>query len=378
MPTIQFRRRHGLVVGSFLILVVLPLLVIGWYLWARAADRYVSRAGFSVHTEETLPAIDLLGGVSALSGSSSSDPEILYRFIQSQELVRSVDEALDLRALWAKGDPKRDPVFAYHPPGTIEDLQRYWQRMVKVYNDGSSGLLEIRVQAFSPEDARKIATEIYEQSSQMINRLSAIARADTTRYALDELNRAVEQLKVARETITRFRNQNQIIDPSTSISSQMGLLSSLKQQLADTLILLNTLQQTTTDQDPRISAARRRIAVIRQMIADENEKIGLGIPKESGSNTGDHAFADLVGEYERVSVDLEFAEQTYTAARASYETAVAEARRKTRYLAAYVRPTLAESPEHPQRLTLFLLAGLFLFLFWAILVLAAYALRDRR
>ncbi len=375
VPPARVRPRHWLVAASFVLMVLLPLAVIAWYLWERAADRYVSYAAFSVRTEETSPAIELLGGITALSGSSSSDPEILYQFIQSQELVRRIDDKLDLRALWAKGDPRRDPIFAYHPPGTIEDLLAYWQRMVKVYNDSGNGLLDLQVQAFTPEDAQLIATEIYEESTRMINRLSAIARADATRYAREELERAVEQLKQARETLTRFRNQNQIIDPDASIRSQMGLLSSLELQLAQTLIDLNTLRQTTTDRDPRIAAAERRVEVIRKMIADEREKIGLGNADDDGTNT---AFADLVGEYERLTVDREFAEQSYTAARAAYDAAVAEAQRKTRYLAAHVRPTLAEAPEHPRRLTLLLVSGLFLFLFWAIVVLAAYALRDRR
>jgi capsular polysaccharide transport system permease protein len=89
-------------------------------------------------------------------------------------------------------------------------------------------------------------------------------------------------------------------------------------------------------------------------------------------------FADLVGEYERLVVDQQFAEQTYTAALASFDEAVAEARRQSRYLAAHVRPTLAESPVHPRRLQLTALVALFSFLIWGITVLAVYALRDRR
>ena len=58
--------------------------------------------------------------------------------------------------------------------------------------------------------------------------------------------------------------------------------------------------------------------------------------------------------------------------------AQADARRQTRYLAAHVRPTLAERAEYPQRGVILWFVALFLFLTWAILVLVAYALRDRR
>lgn len=368
------RPRHWGALISFVLLVLVPLGVAAWYLYERAAPRYVSTAGFSVRSEETGSAVDFLGAVSQISGSSSSDTDILYQFIQSQELVSRADEVLDLRALWSKGDPDRDPIFVYHAPGTIEDLVDYWGRMVKVYSDSGTGLIDIEVQAFTPEDAQRLNAFIYDESSAMINRLSAIARDDATSYAREELEATVEQVKVAREALTRFRNETQIVDPSASIQSQMGILSSLQSQLAQTLIDLDILLQTTSSGDPRVTQAQRRIEVTEARIAQERNKLGIG----GNSSAQGQAFADLVGEFERLQVDREFAEQSFAASRAAFDSAVAEARRQTRYLAAHVRPTFAESPRHPQELQLLGLLGLFLFLSWTILVLTAYALKDRR
>lgn len=373
IPSARPRGRHWLVLISFVALVILPTVIVAFYLWVRAADRYVSTVGFSVRTEELGSAIEMLGGIAELSGSSSSDTEILYQFIQSQELLHLVNARIDLPALWSKGDPDRDPIFVYQPGGTIEDLLNYWRRMVRIYNY-DNGLLELHVQAFTPEDAQMIARQIYAESSEMINRLSAIARDDATRYARDELDQSVERLKQARAALTKFRNETQIVDPSASVQSQMGLLSSLQLQLAETLIDLDIMLQTTTDTDPRVTQLRRRVTVIEARIEEEREKLGIG----TGNRQSSAAFANLVGEFERLAVDQKFAEESYTAALAAYDASVAEARRKSRYLAAHIRPTLAESPEKPERITILLLTALFAFLGWAILVLAAYALRDRR
>jgi len=369
------RPRHWLILISFVLLTVVPTVVSAWYLWTRAADRYVSYAGFSVRTEEVSSAIDLLGGVAGLSGSSSSDPQILYAFIRSQDMVARIDARLDLRGIWARVDSSDDPVYAYHPPGTIEDMTVYWQRMVKAYND-DSGLIDLEVQAFTAEDAHAIAAAIYDESTAMINKLSAIARADATSYAKEELDTAVSQLREARVAMTQFRNRNQIVDPTASVQSQMGLLSSLQLQLAETLIDLDILRQSASQTDPRVTQAERRVEVIRTRIAEERRKLGIGAG-DSGSD--DHnAFADIIGDYERLQVDLEFAEQSYTAARAAYGAATAEARRQSRYLAAHVQPTLPQRPEHPRRVTILGLVAMFAFLTWALVVLSAYALRDRR
>lgn len=372
VPAAGLRLRHGLIIFSFFLVVVTPILIASWYLWTRASDRYISTTGFSVRTEEIGSAIEMLGGIAELSGSSSSDTEVLYDFIQSQELVADIDSRLDLRQLWAKGDPDTDPLFAYDPPGTIEDLVDYWRRMVNVYNDGT-GLLELQVQAFAPEDAQKIAQEIYDESTAMINRLSAIAREDATRYARTELEKAEIRLSNARRELTLFRNETQIVDPAASVQTQMGLLSSLQSQLSENLVDLDILLQTVASSDPRISQLQRRVTVITERIEAEREKLGINTIDDSSSPV----FADLIGEFERLSAEREFAQEAYNAARGAFDAAQAEARRQSRYLAAHIRPTLAESSQQPERFTLLALTALFSFLSWAILVLAVYALRDR-
>lgn len=376
-------------------MVVLPILLSAWYLFDRAHDKYVSYAGFSVRTEEIGSAFELLGGVAEISGSSSSDTDILYKFIQSPELVARINEQVDLREMWSRpgrtwSNSDHDPVFAYNPqgiveslfvkgdpsdPGYIEDLTKYWQRMVKVYSDSGTGLIDLEVQAFTADEAQTIARLVYEESSTMINRLTAIARDDATRYAREELDQAIDRLKTAREALTRFRNRSQIVDPSASIQGQMGILTSLQQQLAQTLIDLDILRMTSQESDPRITQAERRVRVIEDRIEQERRKLGMGTTEGTAD---ENAFANLVGEFERLNVDLQFAEQSYKSALAAYDAALAEAQRQSRYLAAHVNPTLPEAATRPDRLLLLGMVALFSLLIWAISVLAAYALRDRR
>ncbi|MDJ0858395.1 MAG: capsule biosynthesis protein [Dinoroseobacter sp.] len=375
------RARHGLVLASFCAMVLAPVLVSAWYLWTRAADQYASHVGFSVRTEEVGSAIELLGGVTELSGSSSSDADILYKFLHSQELVAAVDANLDLRSIWTQENPIKDPVFTYHPPGTIEDLLSHWNRMVAVAYDSGSGLIDLRVLAFTPEDAQAIAQDIFARSSAMINALSALAREDAIGYAQAELAQAEARLSAAQTELSAFRHRTQIVDPSIDAQGQMGLLTNLQAQLAAALIELDLLRETTRADDARVVQGARRIAVIEARIAEERHKLGFGSRAGASGATGDwqgRVFADLVGEYEALILELEFARESYTAARAAFEAARNEARRQSRYLAAHVRPTRAERAEYPRRALL--LAGIALLsgIGWAITVLVGYALRDRR
>ncbi|WP_261391727.1 hypothetical protein [Roseovarius atlanticus] len=356
---------------SFLACVVLPGAGTAFYMWGVAADQYASKVGFTVRREEANSAIEFLGGLGNLSGASSSDTDILYEFIQSQKLVVDLNRDVDLRGIWSR--PEYDPVFALSEGASIEELVEYWNSMVRLSYGVGTGLLEIEVRAFDPNDATRITQALFDESSQMINDLSDIAREDAIRYARDELDTSLERLKQARETITRFRNENQMIDPDTDMQSQAGLLNTLQTQLAETLIENDLLRSTTQAGDPRLDNAQRRIDVIRNRIAEERQKLGVVGPVGS-----ERVLADIVGEYERLAVDREFAERAYVSALATYDAALAEARRKSRYLAAYMEPTHAETATYPRRLTLTGLITLFAFLAWSIAVLVGYSLKDRR
>ncbi|NUB46499.1 capsule biosynthesis protein [Fertoebacter nigrum] len=367
----RLKRRHHLVFLSFLACVLLPGLVSGFYLWTRAADQYASTVAFSVRKEEVSSAIELLGGITELSGSSSSDTDILYEFIQSQKLVSEIDAEIDLRGIWSK--PQGDPIFAYEAPGTIEDLAAHWDRMVRIYYDSATSLIEVRALAFTPDDATAIAEAVYRRSSAMINALSDIAREDSLRYSREELDRSVELVKTARNAVTAFRNRNQMVDPTIDLQAQAGLLGNLQSQLAEALIEVDVLDETTRVGDPRMEQALRRVRVIEDRIESERRKMGIGDQAQQGQ-----VYADLVGEYERLVVDREFAERSYTAALAAHDAAMAEAQRQSRYLAAHVLPTEAEKSQYPQRGMLLGLIMLFAFLIWGIAVLVVYSLKDRR
>jgi len=365
------RKRHWSVLVSFIVVVVIPIAVIWWYLSVRAADQYVSKVGFSVRTEELASAVDIFGSLSSLSGSGgSSDADILYKFIQSQELVALINDELDLKTLYSK--PENDPIYAFDNTGSIEDLVTYWHRMTKIYYDSATGLIELNILAFNAQDALNISTAIFKQSTVKINDLSAIARLDATRYAKEDLDQSLTRLKAARRALTGFRNLHQIVDPQADIQGQVGLLNSLSVQLAESLIELDLLKATTRETDPRLARVILKISVIRERIKEERKKFG------ENETSGGQAFSTIVGDYEELAVDLEFAEQAYLSSLSAFNSARAEAQRQSRYLAAYISPTKAERSTYPKVLNIMLLATLFLFLTWAIGVLLGYAIKDRR
>lgn len=403
--------RHWLALLAFLVMVLLPAGVTGWYLWTRAADQYASELAFSIRHEEggAAAAAGLLGGLAQLTApAASGDAEIIYQLLHSRDFVAGVDAALDLRAIWSR--PGRswrdgDPVFAFDPDGALEDLRDYWGRMVRVAHDGGSGLITLQVLAFRPEDALAISREILARSEAAINALNAAARADSLRHADEDLELAAARLRAARLALHRFRSRYQSIDPGIDLQLQSGLIGNLQGQLAQAMIEADLLRDSAAPSDPRLAQALRRIAVIEARIAGERRRFGAG-DVEAGVEAGGAAegaaegvaegtaegvaegvagtaadegdFAALVGIYQGLVIDEEFAQQGWLAAMAARDAARAAAARQSRWLAAHVPPSLAESARHPQRAVIALLVVLFALLLWAITLLVAWSLRDRR
>lgn len=368
-PPARLRRRHWGLLASFAALVLLPVAATAWYLWSVALDQYASRVGFSVQREDTGSAIEILGGITELSGNSSADTDILYEFIQSQALVRILDDRLNLVASYSRPE---DPLFSMPATPTIEDVEAHWARKVDVFYDTASRLIEVRVLAFTPQDALRVAEGIHDESTAMLNDMSAAARADATRYAREELDLAQDRLRAARQALTAFRVQTQIVDPAADVQGRMGLLNTLLAQQATALIDLDILASNTGTNDQRFLQAQKRVEVIENRIREERARFGDSPAEE------DRRYADLVSEFEALAVDLEFAQESYLSARATYDAALAEAQRKSRYLATYLPPTLAERAEYPQRALLLAMVAGGLFTLWSILALVYYALRDRR
>lgn len=358
---------------SFFLVVIAPLAGAILYLFTIAADQYISKAGFAVRSEELSSAADLLGSLSSVSGTSSSDTDILNEFIHSQDMVERVMDHIDLVEVYTV--PAYDPFFAFSPTGEIEDLVDYWQNMVELHYDHGTALIELRVHAFRPQDAQDIAGRIIEESSLLINRLSTIARDNNTRYSRADLETAQERLSRARAALTQFRSENRTINLEAAVQGQIGILNTLEQQLATTKIDLNLLLQEGLDQnDRRIIAERRRLEVIEDLIEIERKQFGdASEGRENRLN-----FSNLAAEFERLAVDLEYAEQSYLSAQSALDSAIAEAKRQNRYLAPYTQPSLPQSARYPDRLTFSLVTAFFLLLTWSIGVLVYYSIRDRR
>lgn len=366
-------RHRGLFMG-LAAFVGLPVLLAALYLAFFARDLYASNTGFTVRSEERGPAADLVGGLSSLVGggaSGASNTDVLFAFIQSQEMVERVQAQADFTAHFQQNWAS-DPVYSLWPDSTIEDVTAFWQRMIRVSYDRASGLMDVQVRARDAAFARRLAQLVVQESEAMINALNAQARRDAMASALADVEAALERLRLAREDLAQIRARTQIVDPTADIQGRMGVINNLQQQLAESLVDYDLLLQTTTENDSRVRQAQRRIEVIQARIDEERQNFAT-----RDVTVFDTDYPRLIAQFESLMVNQHFAEQTYTASLAALDLARSNAQRQSLYLATYISPTLAQRAQYPQRITLVLLVGFFSLLLWAAISVIYYSLRDR-
>ncbi|MEI4473075.1 sugar transporter [Frigidibacter sp. MR17.24] len=363
-------RRRGRLRGAlgFCAVVLLPLAVIAAYLWLVVADQYASTASFSVQREEPAPAMGMLAGLAGLTQGSSSDTDILYDFLESQELAARIDRRFDLAAIYPRAPAPAwpDPVFTLAPDARIEERHALWLRMLSIDYDQQEGVIALTLRAGDPATAQRLAQAVIEECTSMINALSGTARADAMASARSELALAEARLRKARQDLTGFRLRHQIVDPSDDVSSQMGVIDTLNEELAALQVEIEMLRRTTRPDDPRIAMRQEKLSVLQERIASERTRLGVGAD----------GYPAVVAAYEGLEVDREFAEQGWLAARSALDAARLAADRQSRYLATHVPPSLAETAQYPQRWRILAVAGFLLALGWSVARLVSWSVRE--
>ena len=360
---------------SFLLFALVPIFVGAVYFGAFASDRYTSHAGFAVRGVGggSAGGLDGIGAITGLAstGTTTSDSYIILKYISSRDLLERLQAEVDLKLIYSA--ESIDPLSRLRPDASIETLTAYWERRVHTSFDATSGIVNFEVQAFSAEDAFKIATLVLQYTDELVNQLSESARRDSVRFAETEVARAEERLRQALQEIRSFRAQEQSINPVASAQLDIELTGELEGQLIDLRARLASIRDSLDENAPPIVSLRRQIEAVEAQLAERAAGIGFSTNAASEPRL---AMTDQLAIFETLEVEKTFAQEAYQSALTSLEQARAEADRQQRYLAVFSQPALPQEPTYPMRLQSIGVLVVVVLCIWGIATLIIYAVRD--
>jgi capsular polysaccharide transport system permease protein len=354
---------------SFAALVVLPTAIAAAYYFAVAADQYVVEFRFTLSTIDPprLDPLSLFAG-NVIQAPATLESQILVQYIRSRAIVDAINPSLDLRRLFAP--PAADWWSRLHRPAAAEDLVRYWRGQVDPFYDPADGTVTVRVRAFAPRDALRLARVIVGASERLVNDLSERARRDALRQATAEVTRAQTRLAAVLGQIRAFREREGMIDPVRAAAATSQLADRLEGALVQTRAELATLKTYMRDDAPSVRLLEARI----HSLEAQRRRLGRALTGLDPAPPG--TLSHLIGSYEELESRHSFAEAAYQHALQGLDAARANADRQHVFIASFIPPSLPEEPLYPRRWRALGTVALMAFAVWGIGGLAVQSIRD--
>jgi capsular polysaccharide transport system permease protein len=353
----------------FIAVVVVPVVVSAIYFLLLASPIYISEARFIVRApNEPQPAA--LSSVLQTTGlaQGATDAYAVHDYMLSRDAMTELARRHDLRA--ALGRPGSDFIKRFPRPfekASNEHLFRAYKRFVSVGYDATTGVSTLRVEAFDPNDARRLAGALLDGGEQVINQLNDQAEQDAITRARQEVIGARLRVTEVQREMAGFRSRERLIDPLRSSNANLDLVSRLGGELAS-LRAERAGLAAAAPQSPQLPALDDRIRAYEREIENERSKAA----GESNS------LAPKISQYERLVLERDFAGETLTASLKSLETARLDAARKRLYLQRVVNPSLPDTAMAPHRWRSLLIVLLTSLLAYGALVLIRAGLREHQ
>ena len=358
-------RRHWL----FVPMVLVPTLGAIVYYGLIASDVYVSESRFLVRSSQHQAPSGLVGELlqsTGLGGHTEDDTSSVHDYILSRDALKELDEKLDLRKSFSKPDIDlfdRFPVFWWNR--SFERFYLYYGKHVDIESDPVSSISILTVRAFTAEDAYKINHALLDMSERLVNTLNDRSRHDLIDFADHEVKIASDRAKDAAMALFTYRTGQAVFEPDKQAMAQLEGVAKIQQELVTTETELAQLKKLSPD-NPQIGGLTDRTEALRKAIASEASKV----TSDRGS------FSARAPNFERLALDVDFADKQLGVALAELESARAEALQKQVYLDTLVQPNLPDKAMQPKRLRSMFTFLIFSVVGWAVAGIIIASVRE--
>lgn len=374
------QRRQTVSLGgliSFGLCVVLPTLVAAvYYIWI-ASNQYVVEWRFMVRDSNTATTTSaatvsvttlsaVLGGASS---ASAPDNYMVTEYIKSPQAVVDLRKRINLTEMYSAKSIDYWSRFDASLP--VEEFARYWQYMVTSSYDAITGTASATVKAFTPADALLIAKTLMSLSEDLVNDAVLRPQLEAVRYAEAEVKRAEERVVKSRVEMSEYRNNAAIIEPNSSVVlSNATLASNLRQLIAQYQTdLAAVLSGGVGQNSSQAQSLRLRIKATQEQLKTVEAEV-------RGAKQGDKSLSEVVGRYEQLDAERQFAQAMLTSTMQSLEQARANAVARRLFVVPFVKPELPQSSLYPDRpVAIAVVAGGCLLL-WTISLLLGRSIRE--
>jgi len=303
------------------------------------------------------------------SRPNSLESYMVTEFMKSQKAAEQIQEKINVRKLFSR--PDIDWFGRFDESKPMEAFVSYWDRKVTAQYDQLKGIATARVRAYRPEDAYLIATTLLSMSEELVNSIAARPQQNAITAAERDLKKAEDRLAALGLRLAQYRNTEKVIDPTSNVvTSNAQLAQVLRGQVAQIQTDLSALKQQHLDANAPVSR------VLHSRLKATQEQLASVEAEVANQRDGAHPLSKVMGEYERLDLERQFAQETAKNAMKTLDDARSRAVFQQMYVTAFVTPALPQSSTYPQRLSSVAIVAFVCLLCWTAGLLFVRAVRE--
>ena len=324
----------------FACVVLLPTVAVFLYYLLWASPMYVSQTRFAIRSAESSGGgLDIASALLRSSSSTGADAHIVVEYIQSLDIIHDIDKELGVDLHFSDKD---HDVFSRLTNNPTQDEQlRYWKWAVIPALDQDTGIITLETKAYSPEMAQKIAAAVLARSEALVNTMNLRAREDAVSLAQSEVQRAEARVRKAQEAMRNFRDAHTLLDPRVTAAGLQGVVTELEGEAVKLRAQLAEAQSFMRSSAPATKALQTRLKAVESQLDQEKQRLAGLRSQEDNLNA-------VVGEYEDLTIEAEFAQKQLVTAMSALESARVHEVAKSRYVVAFQQPTLPDESLYPR------------------------------
>jgi capsular polysaccharide transport system permease protein len=325
-----------------ILFVIFPIIFATIYYGLVASDEYVSESQFAIKSpKQRQTQVSTLANLIQTTGLGAGQAENseVVSYLRSRDALKALEKKNNFRGRYSNYNIDTLSRFpGIYSSDTFEKLYKYYKKMSNTEIDTNSGLIILKVKAFTAKDSYDLNHALLEQSETFVNKLNERIRTKTISENERQVSQAELRVRNARIALRKFRNAENLFDPARQAVGAFDIANRL---IAEQSILLSQLEvmERAAPRNPSIPSIRRQINTLDKQIA-----------RQSGRAVGTKSsISSKLGQYESLTAEQDFSVQALMAANIALEQARTEAEKQQFYLERVVEPNLPDDALLPNR-----------------------------
>ena len=339
-PKTRDRVFSALIVVTIALTLILPIVLSLFYFLLFVSPQYESEVRFVVRSAAPLLTSNRFSD-SSLEPKEKiiQDTQVIISYLESRAAIDDLQTEVDFEALFGREDI--DYFSRLDAGSSPEDKLEFWESMHSSWISPKSGIVELKLWAFSPEEAYNLVLLTLKLAEKRINLLNENIWSSLEESSKRNLEFATAELERLSVEIRTLREETGILDVESAAEDLSEIITELESELATLDVRRGVVLKSLSPQSRTVILIEREIAALTREI----EKLRLR--NTAKSESGVSSLSSVSKEENLLTVQMEIAEERFETALEEFERTKLLKSLQLVYIDRFTEPSVPTESAYP-------------------------------